>query len=134
MLRGVKASPSDCAAGLIVAALSLLALASGRDPSRAGVEARSGAVQRAPALPPSAAGVRALREGETLDLNAATAGDLSLLPGVGPKLAERILVERARRGSYARVDELLTVKGIGPATLARMQRFVRVTAPAATSR
>jgi competence ComEA-like helix-hairpin-helix protein len=134
MLRGVKPSPSDCAAGLIVVALSLVALASGRDPARAGADARSSAVVRAPALPPSAAGVRALRVGETLDLNAATAGDLLLLPGVGPKLAERIVAERSRRGRYARVEDLLAVKGVGPATLGRMHRFLRVTDPAATSR
>lgn len=89
---------------------------------------------RAPALPPSAAGVRALREGESLDLNSAAPGDLLLLPGVGPKLAERIVAERVRRGGYARADDLLSVKGIGPATFARLQRFVRVTARATTSR
>jgi competence protein ComEA len=134
MLCDVKASPADCAAGLIVAALALLALASGRDPSRAGGTRGASQSVRAPALPPSAAGVRALREGESLDLNRAAPGDLLLLPGVGPKLAERIVAERVRRGGYARADELLTVKGIGPATFARMQRFVRVTDRSTTSR
>jgi competence protein ComEA len=137
MLCDVKASPADCAAGLIVAALALMALASGRDPSRAGGAPHASGVShsvRAPALPPSAAGVRALREGESLDLNLATPGDLLLLPGVGPKLAARIVAERGRRGGYARVDELLSVKGIGPATFARMQRFVRVTDRPTTSR
>jgi competence protein ComEA len=134
MLCDVKASPADCAAGVIVAALALLALASGRDPSRAGGTGGASQSVRAPALPPSAAGVRALREGESLDLNRAAPGDLLLLPGVGPKLAERIVAERVRRGGYARADELLTVKGIGPATFARMQRFVRVTDRSTTSR
>ena len=134
MLCDVKASPADCAAGLIVAALALLALASGRDPSRAGGTGGASQSVRAPALPPSAAGVRALREGESLDLNRAAPGDLLLLPGVGPKLAARIVAERVRRGGYARADDLLSVKGIGPATFARMQRFVRVTARATTSR
>jgi competence protein ComEA len=134
MLCDVKASPADCAAGLIVAALALLALASGRDPSRAGGTGGASQSVRAPALPPSAAGVRALREGESLDLNRAAPGDLLLLPGVGPKLAERIVAERVRRGGYARADELLSVKGIGPATFARMQRFVRVTDRSTTSR
>jgi competence protein ComEA len=119
---------------LIVAALALLALASGRDPSRAGGTGGASQSVRAPALPPSAAGVRALREGESLDLNRAAPGDLLLLPGVGPKLAERIVAERVRRGGYARADELLSVKGIGPATFARMQRFVRVTDRSTTSR
>ncbi|HEX4354487.1 MAG TPA: helix-hairpin-helix domain-containing protein [Polyangiales bacterium] len=133
---GVKATPSQCACGLIVAALSVVALASGRDPERAGGAARANAptlAQRAPVRPPSAAGVRALRDGESIDLNCAAAGDLQLLPGVGPKLAERIVAERTKRGGYAKVDDLRAVKGIGPATFARMQRFVRVTGRAATS-
>jgi competence ComEA-like helix-hairpin-helix protein len=116
----VKASPSQSAAGLIVAALALVALASGRPPPKA-----VSMVRAAPSHASSVA-VRALREGESLDLNRAALGDLLLLPGVGPKLAQRIIDERTRRGGYGRVEELLDVKGIGPATLVRLSRFVRV--------
>jgi competence protein ComEA len=70
--------------------------------------------------------LRALREGQSFELNLATQRDLQLLPGVGPKLAERILIERQRRGGFERVSDLLEVKGIGPATLERLSRFVRV--------
>jgi competence ComEA-like helix-hairpin-helix protein len=118
----VKASPSQSAAGLIVAALALVALASGRPPPKAVSMVRA-APNRA-----SSAAVHALREGESLDLNRAALGDLLLLPGVGPKLAQRIIDERTRRGHYGRVEELLEVKGIGPATLVRLSRFVRVSA------
>jgi competence protein ComEA len=118
----VKASPSQSAAGLIVAALALVALASGRPPPKA-VSMLRAAPNRA-----SSVAVRALREGESLDLNRAVLGDLLLLPGVGPKLAQRIIDERMRRGGYRRVEELLAVKGIGPATLVRLSRFVRVSA------
>jgi competence ComEA-like helix-hairpin-helix protein len=118
----VKASPSQSAAGIIVAALALVALASGRTPPQP-----AAALRRAPALHVSSTALRALRDGETLDINRAAPGDLVLLPGVGPKLAQRIVDERKRRGRYQRLEELLEVKGIGRATLERLSRFVRVT-------
>ena len=85
-------------------------------------------MQRAPVLRASTPSVRALRDGQALDLNRAQAGDLVLLPGVGPKLAQRIVEERVRRGGFRKPEELLEVKGIGPATFQRLQPFVQVTA------
>jgi competence protein ComEA len=61
-----------------------------------------------------------------LDLNRAVAADLERLPGVGPALAGRILKERARLGSFASVEDLLRVRGIGPATLEKLRPLVRV--------
>ena len=61
-----------------------------------------------------------------LDLNRASAVDLAGLPGVGPTLARRIIDERQGRGGFRRVEELLEVRGIGPATLARIQPLTRV--------
>jgi competence ComEA-like helix-hairpin-helix protein len=109
---------------MIVAALALVALASGRAPPQAAP------MRRAPALRASSAALHALRDGESLDINRAAPGDLVLLPGVGPKLAQRIVDERKRRGRYQRLEELLEVKGIGRATLEGLSRFVRVQAEA----
>jgi competence ComEA-like helix-hairpin-helix protein len=117
---GVKPSPSQPAAGLIVAALALVALASGRAPSTAAP------LRRAAAKQVSALAVRALRDGESLDLNRASPADLVLLPGVGPKLASRIVDERVRRGGFRHIEDLREVKGIGAATLDHLRRFVRV--------
>jgi competence protein ComEA len=125
-----KAAPSQFAAALIACALALLALARGgeREPHQL--------LQRPSARPSSPVAVRALREGEPLDLNVAAAADLQLLPGVGPKLAQRIVDERQRRGGFHDVRELSAVKGVGPQTLARITPLVRVrvTDPNATSR
>jgi competence protein ComEA len=55
-----------------------------------------------------------------LDVNAAGAGELEQLPGIGPRLAARIIALRSERGGFSRVEELLAVRGIGPATLARI--------------
>jgi len=64
--------------------------------------------------------------GNPLDLNAATQTDLEALPGIGPRTAEAIREERARRGAFRSVEELLAVKGVGPATLERLRTLVRV--------
>lgn len=117
----MKSSNAEFAAALIACALALLALAeSGATPEAS--PGRSGLAQQT--APP--AHVRELLEGETLELNAANAADLTLLPGVGPKLAQRIVAERGRRGGFERVDDLLAVKGVGPATLARLRPWLRV--------
>ncbi len=48
-----------------------------------------------------------------VDLNAASVGELTLLPGVGPKLGQSILAQRAELGRFKSHAELLTVPGIG---------------------
>lgn len=58
-----------------------------------------------------------------IDVNAAGAEELALLPGVGPAIAGRIVSDRADRGPFASIDELRRVKGIGAATLERIRPF-----------
>lgn len=70
--------------------------------------------------------------GVPIDVNTATREDLRSLPGIGPRLAERIVAGRP----YGDVSELTRVRGIGPKTLRRIQSRVRVQPlliPAATS-
>lgn len=62
-----------------------------------------------------------------IDLNAADAGTLRQLPGVGPHLAARIVDHRQKHGPFQRVDDLREVHGIGPATLERLRMVVMVT-------
>ena len=61
-----------------------------------------------------------------VDVNTATAEQLDSLPGVGPSTAAAILDERNRRGRFSTVDELLDVRGIGPAKLEQLRELVRV--------
>lgn len=56
-----------------------------------------------------------------IDLNRATAAELEDLPGVGPVLAGRIVAYRDLHGSFAAVEDLLDVGGIGEAKLAAMR-------------
>lgn len=70
--------------------------------------------------------LRALRDGERIDVNRATADELTLIPGVGPKLAARIVEERNRRGGFERLEDLRAVHGLGPKVWLRVEPFVRV--------
>ena len=60
------------------------------------------------------------REGERVDLNRASEGELDRLPGIGPVLAARIVEYRLRHGPFRAVEELRAVRGIGPRLLARL--------------
>ena len=59
-------------------------------------------------------------------VNTAPASELQKLPGIGPKLAEAIIEYRTRSGPFKRVEELLEVKGIGPAKLGRIRPLVNL--------
>lgn len=58
-----------------------------------------------------------------VDVNRADASALQALPGIGPSLADRIVDERGRR-PFDSVDDLVRVRGIGPATVERLRPFV----------
>lgn len=49
---------------------------------------------------------------ETLDLNSAGKEELMSLPGIGEKLALRILDYRSENGNFTSPDELKEIKGI----------------------
>jgi competence protein ComEA len=66
-----------------------------------------------------------------INLNQATAQQLTALPGVGPKLAERIVDYRQKQGGFHSAQELLNVQGIGEKNLAKLQPFVVVSGEAA---
>lgn len=57
---------------------------------------------------------------ERIDVNRASAAELGRLPGVGPALAGRIVADRLQRGAFSGIAALERVRGIGPATLARL--------------
>jgi competence ComEA-like helix-hairpin-helix protein len=63
-------------------------------------------------------------------LNTATVEQLSTLPGVGEKLAGRILEYRQKAGGFKATAELLNVRGIGEKNLAKMQPYIAVGEPA----
>jgi competence protein ComEA len=62
---------------------------------------------------------------DRVDLNRASAAELEQLPGIGPKLAERIIANRP----FKSVEDLEAVPGIGPKTLEKLRPLVRVELP-----
>lgn len=84
--------------------------------------------QLATTVPPSGGGLDSETSNTPLlvDLNRATVAELDQLPGVGPSTARAIVDHRTRNGPFASVDDLLAVRGIGPAKLVELKPFVRV--------
>jgi len=67
-----------------------------------------------------------LLEGETININTAPLEELMRLPGVGQTRAQAIVDYRQEQGSFASVDELDQVKGIGPALLEELRPYICV--------
>jgi competence ComEA-like helix-hairpin-helix protein len=61
-----------------------------------------------------------------IDLNAATAEQLELLPGIGPSMAFRIVEDREQNGAFHRVSDLSRVKGMGASTVKKLDQHLRV--------
>ena len=59
-----------------------------------------------------------------LDLNRASAEELTALPGIGPVKAAAIVRWREEHGRFRSVDQITEVPGIGPATLSRLRPLV----------
>ncbi|MDO9508011.1 MAG: helix-hairpin-helix domain-containing protein [Thermovirgaceae bacterium] len=61
-----------------------------------------------------------------IDINRADSSALDSLPGIGPKTAQEIIRFREERGKFSSVEDLLSVKGIGPAKLSAIRDLVTV--------
>ena len=62
-----------------------------------------------------------IKSGQRINLNSATQAQIESLPGVGPKMAERILKARP----FSSLKDLDAVKGIGPSMLKKLEPLVR---------
>ncbi len=72
-------------------------------------------LERKPATPKASTG--------TINVNTAPAEELIRLPGIGVKLAERIIAERGIQ-IFTTVEDLRRVSGIGPKTIEKLRSFV----------
>ena len=59
-----------------------------------------------------------------IDINSASAKQLQEVPGIGPATAEKILQMRKSYGAFKSVDDLLSVRGIGPKRLEKMRKYL----------
>ena len=61
-----------------------------------------------------------------VNINRASVTELDSLPGVGPSTAQAIVEYRTANGPFGSVEDLLNVKGIGPAKFEAMRKLVGV--------
>lgn len=61
-----------------------------------------------------------------IDVNRASWGEFTLLEGIGPSLARKIVEDREQYGAFRRVEDLDRVPGIGEKTLGRIRKHLRV--------
>ena len=61
-----------------------------------------------------------------VNVNTADAAALSLLPGVGPSTAGRIVEFRTENGKFESTADLMLVRGIGERSFERMRSYVTI--------
>ncbi len=61
-----------------------------------------------------------------VNINTADAAALSLLPGVGPSTAGRIVEFRTENGKFEAAADLMLVRGIGERSFERMRSYVAI--------
>jgi competence protein ComEA len=61
-----------------------------------------------------------------VNINRASVAELDALPGVGPSTAQAIVDYRVSNGPFGSAEDLLNVKGIGPAKFEAMRKLVGV--------
>lgn len=70
----------------------------------------------AAAQQPKASSARAPKAESTtqvVNINTASAAEFEALPGIGPKMAARIVEYRQKNGPFKKVEELMNVRGLG---------------------
>lgn len=61
-----------------------------------------------------------------IDINSATAYDLTLIPGIGKKTAQAIVKLREKTGRIAVTDDLLKIPGIGEKKLGKIKKYLYI--------
>ena len=81
----------------------------------------------------SPADTRAPKPAVMVNLNTATVAELTTLPGVGPRLAERIIEYRQKKGPFKKIEEIMNVQGVGEKSFLKLKPQITVTSSAPAS-
>jgi len=64
-----------------------------------------------------------------VNINTASAADFEALPGIGPKMAQRIVEYREKNGAFKKLEDLMNVKGIGEKNFLKLKGQLTVAPP-----
>jgi competence protein ComEA len=61
-----------------------------------------------------------------VNINTASAAELDALPGIGAKVAARIVEYRQKNGPFKKVEELMNVRGVGEKNFLKLKAQITV--------
>lgn len=125
LLSGLWRGALDTAYGRRVTVRTARTVPAQTESALPSVPAASAPTEKSTAAPTEAA-TQPPTEPGPLDLNRATAQELTTLPGIGEVLAQRIVDYREAHGPFRSVDELIAVEGIGEGKLEKLRELVTV--------
>jgi competence protein ComEA len=123
--RQTNASRTLARARSVLATLALViaTVAYARPALAQASDSGASARQAAPDAAPASRGVTAV------NLNTATADQLEALPGIGPATATRIVEYRQKNGPFKKIEDLMSIKGIGEKSFLKLKPLVTVGPP-----
>jgi comEA protein len=71
--------------------------------------------------------------GKKVNINQASAKDIANLPRIGAKVADRIVEYRQAHGAFARIEDLMEVKGVGEKLFTQLKPYLSLTGPTTLS-
>ena len=75
---------------------------------------------------PPAPAESAAAKAPVVNLNTATTAELEQLPGIGAKVAARIVEYRTKKGPFKKIEELMNVQGIGEKSFLKLRAQLTV--------
>ena len=64
--------------------------------------------------------------GMPISVNTEGLEGLTAVPGIGPKIAELIILEREKKGYFKSIEDLRSIRGIGPALYGKIRPYLEL--------